>query len=288
MTNPRRTVRVMLACLLLACVAFPTPASASNTVWFIAHEYVPFYVKEPLPNKGLQGMGRGFVIDIVQAAYDAVGVEAKFDFEPIPRSIRAMPTDHHVGIIGSRDALHADIRTANVDSVNLGYFHIRLHYFTSTLGNKPTTFDALKDLGGYSVASIRGGPVRLRLQQAGLEVHPYASLEQGAMMLDAGRVDYWAAVGLSARHIVERYLPERLDDLAHMEKALFEGSVDINFSTRHSEYELRSSQFKKGMGIIRRNGTYLSLLESYFGKGNVPDFAFASWGDYESLPMKEQ
>jgi len=74
--------------------------------------------------------------------------------------------------------------------------------------------------------------------------------------------------------MVERYLPDKLADFAYMEKPIFGGSVDVNFKKSHEDYALRKNQLLEGMKIIQKNGRYMKILESYFGKGTVPEYAF--------------
>lgn len=48
----------------------------------------------------------------------------------------------------------------------------------------------------------------------------------------------------------------------------------IVFSKLYPAYETYVAAFRKGLSTIRENGTYHTLFERYYGKGNVPSVVY--------------
>lgn len=216
---------------------------------------------------------------MVQAAFNAVDVELAVNYQPMARSVQSFGEGRFVAHVGSRNVLFVSVPKDQIDSMLLGNYSIFFHYLKSRQPGPAPSYDKLSDLKDYRIASLVGTPTIKILKKAHLKVDSGPNLDSGLMKLMKGRVDLWASVGSTAIYLAERNYPERAGDLAHIEKPIFAGSIDMNFRKDHEEYPLRKQQFSKGMDIIYANGTYMDILESYFGKGLVPAYILSD--DYK-------
>jgi polar amino acid transport system substrate-binding protein len=162
-----------------------------------------------------------------------------------------------------------------VDILSLCTYHNRFNYFKSHIKND-IPYTQLEDLKGYTIGDVIGSHLEGDFTEAGLTVDLAPTLEQGLKKLVSGRIDIWVAVGLTAYFLVETNFPERVDDLAFLEKPAGSGTVDVSFFKAHREYEKMKALYEKGLQIIRENGTYQEILERYFGKGVVFEDALSS------------
>lgn len=274
-TPPSTAPRRLAAVLALVCLLAAWQARAQDTATFMTHDYPPYYSEAALDGLGPDGAGHGFVLDVVAAAYRAVGVEARFVFEPVLRSMHTVTRQGFAGLVGCGPVLRAMEGGEVFESVPISRFRTLFHYFRSHFaGRGVPRCRTLEDLHGYRVTNILGGTTKERLETAGIIAQPTPHLDQGLRMLRSGRVDFWVATGMAARFMVGRDMPEMLPDLAHLDFVLFEGTNDVNFDRRRPDYARLKEQLEKGLRIIRDDGTYLRILESYFGRGEVPAYLF--------------
>ncbi len=247
-------------------------APVGAEVALVAYDYPPYYSARPMEGKGLNNKGHGFVVDIVRAAYGAVGKGVRVAYQPMARSVLSLKSGAYVGHIGSRQVLGLSIEPEDLDSVKLSHYYVFFHYFKSRFKGGLPSHDQLSDLRGYTVASIIGSPAGERLRKEGFRVDFGPELENGMWKLATGRVDFWSAVGLTAQTLVARHLPDRVDGFFAVEGPIFGGSVDLNFNIRHRAYTVRKLAFIEGMERIRKSGTYHRILASYFKGQAIPDY----------------
>ena len=247
-------------------------AAAAEVAEFLAYEYIPFYARNPISDKGLPGMGYGFVVDTVRAAYREVGVHVDVVYQPLARSTISMASGKYLGHIGSREVLKMHLSEDEMDSVQLSRYQIYFHYFKSRFQGVAPRYSRPEDLHNYRIANIIGSPAGKRMSRLGLHVDFAPSLEHGMMKLVTDRVDFWLAVGVTARTMIETHYPEQLADFAHLEPAVFKGRVGVNFAVSHPDYARRKRQFVEGMDRIHGSGLYEKILSTYFGPDQIPEY----------------
>ena len=264
-------LRIAVVALTMVC-ALAATARADDVVRMVAHEYRPFFSERPMPGVGLPGMGRGFCIDVITAAYAAVGVRCSYRFEPLLRSQHSLRSHDYTALVGSTHGPLDEYPGGMLDSVRISGFRLYFHYFKSRFDRVDLRYNGPGDLRGYRIASIQGSPVRKALDAAGLTVETVRTTPHGLKMLEAGNADFWVAVGVSARALVAERLPEKLDDFAAIPAFIYSGDVAVNFDTVHPDYALRRRQLDEGLGIIVKNGLYRRIIKSYFPVGEPPGY----------------
>lgn len=259
---------LVITATILSAFVSKEAAGAKGKVEFVAYNYPPFYSE-----KYIEGKGYGFVSDIVIAAYNAVNFDVIIRYQPIERSIANLKKGLFIAHIGSKEVLFQQIDENNLDIVNISSYCIFFHYFKSHFDNKELNYGNIMELQKYSIGDIRGGCAKAILADAGIPVELTADLEQGIRKLAVRRIDLLVAVGLTANFLVKKYMPERLYDLAYIKKPIDCGSVDLNFLKRHKDYNKMKALYQNGFEIIVKNGTYIRILEKYFG--TIPESAFS-------------
>ena len=267
----RSKLRTVVMALAVAC-ALAATARADDVVHMVAHEYRPFYAERPIPGQGLPGMGRGFCIDVITAAYAAVGVRCSFRFEPLLRSQHSLRSQGYTALVGSTRGRLDEYPEGLLDSVRISGYRLYFHYLKSRFDRVDFPYGSLEDLRGYRIAYTQGSPVRKVLEVAGLTVEPVRKALHGLKMLEAGNVDFWVAVGVSARELVAESLPGKQDDFTAIPTPIYSGDVAVNFDTLHPDYALRRRQLDEGLGIIVENGLYRRIIKSYFPVGEPPGY----------------
>jgi polar amino acid transport system substrate-binding protein len=94
------------------------------------------------------------------------------------------------------------------------------------------------------------------------------TLNQNVKKVHAGRDDMFAATELGGWAIINKYYANEIYNFAASKKPIYHISADIIFA---DDQQYLSEIFKEGLDIIKKNGTYLSIVENYYGSRGVPE-----------------
>jgi len=249
----RLFIALLAASMALSLAA--TSASAAETVSVGAED-------SWAPYSGLvKGELQGMTVDIVRAAYQAVGVTARFEPMPYARCVALTRS-------GVQLACFDTFRTPDTESDFLWHspclFQVEYLIYTHA-DSKHKKRLGVRDLEGQHVALTRGYEYGTEFDRnTKIQRELSSSDESNFRMLLAGRVEYT----VTAKTIADKLFREH-PELAHQFKAV--GSVSRNdvymaFSRRHPDGPREMARFEKGLRIIRENGRLQSIERQWLGR----------------------
>jgi polar amino acid transport system substrate-binding protein len=224
-----------------------------------AFEYPPFQVSERIPGKGF-----GFSIDVAKAAFNAVNIKSEFTFYPMIRSVLIVKNGEFHANIGSIKQFGEAEQTGEVIGVTIASVRFVFYYFPKVHG--PITFEQLSELQGYSIGNVRGSATTGILTKARLEMDWASAIEQNFEKFMGGRFDLCVALELAGDEIIATRYPDRQADVAKIDTPILTVPLSVTFAKSHASL---ADQFKEGLAIIKANGTYADIADTYFGKGSL-------------------
>ena len=210
------------------------------------------------PFSGLvKGQGQGMTVDIVRAAYRAVGIDVKFDFMPYARCVALTRS-------GVQLACFDTFRTPDTESEFLWHspslFNVEYRIY-APIASKQRHL-GVRDLEGQHVAVTRGYEYGAEFDRNSKVLRELSSSDESNFrMLLAGRVAYTITAEVIAKSLFKQH-PE----LAGKFRAV--GSVSRNdvyiaFSRRNPEGPREMARFEKGLRIIRENGRLQAIEQRW-------------------------
>ncbi len=255
------TVSMIAVSFICVAVIYAEIAHAEE-ITLTAFDYPPL-MDESLPGKGL-------FCELVSEAYQSVGYTVSFTFYPLKRSTQYVIDGEALAQLGNEWNFPEDARKQDVQSAPLFYyrvvgFHLRDKFNTMS-------FKTLKDLQGYRLGVILGSAVERLMVNSGLNLHVEAvpTMEQLFKKVYANRNDIGFVVDLSGLASIAKYFPNEQDRWVMTEDAILGIVGQVVFSKKYPEMEKYLNSFNEGVQWIRDNGTYLRVLEKYYGIGKVP------------------
>ena len=250
----RRGLRWLAALALAVCSA----ALQAETVTVAAEDsWYPF--------SGLvKGQGQGMTVDIVRAAYRALGLEVRFNFMPYARCV-AMARS------GAELACFDTFRTPDTESEFLWHspslFNVEYRIY-APIDSKQRHL-GVRDLEGQHVAVTRGYEYGAEFDRNTKVLRELSSSDESNFrMLLAGRVAYTITAEVIAKTLFKQH-PE----LANKFRAV--GSVSRNdvymaFSRRNPDGPREMARFEKGLKIIRENGSLQAIEQRWLQGAGAP------------------
>ena len=171
---------------------------------------------------------------------------------------------------GSSDYLFTDVmqKEDNPSHVEFtGIFSIRGVLVYSKKRYPLLQFNSLEDLKGMLVGVMLGTDVIPRFEAAGLILDKIPNDEANPIKLGLGRIDFWASIDLTALEYLEKIYPERQSEFGQIEHS--RSIVGLKMK-KGSSQEPVFRNFQQGFAMIKKNRTYLKILEEFYGMGKVP------------------
>ncbi len=257
------TLSLITISLMVGTILFAAPVSKKQ-IPLAAFDYPP-YMDESLPEKGL-------FCELVAAAYRSLGYTVSFEFYPGKRATQNVVEGEVLASLGSERNYSEDARKNDVlQSVRVFYFRTVGFYLKDRF--KSISFKTLKDLQGYRIGIIRGASASIlfnKYPELNLDIEEVTTMKQMFKKVYAKRNDLGFTVELSGRMFFAKHYPNEKDRWAMTEDAMQGIFGDVVFSKKYPDGEKYLNIFKNGLQQIRDNGTYLHILEKYYGVGKVP------------------
>jgi polar amino acid transport system substrate-binding protein len=247
----------------LALFFLLTPcAVAENTLQICTFEYPLFMSKEPIPERGY-----GFLIDSTNAALEAVGLEPNYHFFPMKRSIAMATNSKYDAFLGTIAHFPKETRD-QFSSIKMGELRF-IFFYLKDENHTLKTYDKLADLNKYRIGTVRGSSSVTLLKKSGIEPDFARNLEINFNKLLAGRIDLCVALELPATYIISRLSPSQQSRIAKIDKPLMSISVDFIVNRNNPGSASLFKKVKKGLQLIKNNGTYQDIVQRYYGKHEI-------------------
>lgn len=251
-------INVNLLLFLFCALCCPTQATAidQKNVTIVTIDYPPL----------LGGPGT-IMTDIVTSAFQEAGIKVNFNVYPLARVVKVIVTGNAQAALGSRNWFNRAQDKDAVSFVTLYWLNMNLFYLKERFP-KGLVYKQLSDLAAYRIAYIRGGALIPIFAKAKIKPELVATLRQNVKKVYAGRDDMFAATELGGWSAIKKYYPDSINQFSSAEKPIYDMSADIIFAPNQ---QALLQQFNQGLDAIKKNGTYLAIVNKYYDGKKIPD-----------------
>ncbi|WP_439466684.1 substrate-binding periplasmic protein [Roseateles sp. NT4] len=206
-----------------------------------------------------EGRAQGMTVDIVTAAYAAVGIEVQLDLLPYARCMAQTRT-------GALVACFNTTRTALIDGDYLWpakpMFNERFLIYARTDEAQPAAPLRVKDLEGQKVAVTRGYEYGSEFDANPRVLRVVTSHDENNFeLLLRGRARYTLAPDANTRLLLQRR-PEMAGRFKVVGALSYFG-IYTTFSRTHPDSRQALAAFDEGMKLIQANGTFRAIQERW-------------------------
>jgi polar amino acid transport system substrate-binding protein len=227
-----------------------------NKIAVAAFEYPPIY--QDSPEKGLSG-------DLVVAAFKAVGIDVELRFFPVNRMVQVVSSGEAVCGIGGA-ILFSDPAVAGTVTIAAPVqYVVQTFLYDSRKFPQGIKWTNLAELSKYRIGVLGGSGIARFLEKTReLSLESNNVHDGSAKQLQAGRVDLWAIVDLTGVMYMKRLFPAEAAQY-RFTSAYNRGDVSVIFSKKADPDGTYLAKFRKGLAAIKKDGTYMDLMEKYYG-----------------------
>lgn len=248
MTIKRRWRVALLAAWLGGVSAMAT--AASELVLVAEDDWYPYSAEQ-------DGEPVGMAVDIVRAAYEAVGVPVRIKSMPYARCMKLVELGREVGCF---NALQDSSTRGIYQFGRYALFGARQAIYARTPLRRPVTLDDLtgKRVGvtnGYTYGSDVEQNLRMQKERADTDL---SSLRKLAL----GRLDYALVFTLAANHLLKTHA-DTLGGRVYQVGEVTDNLLYVGFSRRHPDAAEAMQQLDRGLTLIQTDGRYQQIVNGW-------------------------
>ena len=256
----RWNILMLITITSVELLGWALSAQAAEKRTILAMEYPP-YESSTLPSDGLAG-------EILDNIFAQMGIEDTFEYQPLKRAINNIVTGENHLFVGNLSFFTEQERE---NLILLPFVNIRMVFFYDTTRYvNAIDFETLEQLKDYRIGILLGGFEKDILMSHQLTVYENPNYEGLFRMLNADRIDLCASLDISGLDMIRRIFPGDEQKFGIVAKPLASIPAGLIMSKNLPGYQSFMVKFQQSFATIKANGTYLSILEKYYGKGNVP------------------
>jgi polar amino acid transport system substrate-binding protein len=221
-----------------------------------ANESPPYWSKR-LPGNGLCG-------EILYALSAAAGMQSKIEFKPLQRLIE---DDSNNDLGNPAFYLPQQEFQAIIPIVvyRAAFYFYRPHY------KEMPSIQGMEDLVGMKIGVLQGTLLdRSYFERKGVKFEQSYSQASLFKKLRLGRLDLVIAIDRVGEHVIQQLFP---DEAAAFVAIPLEHSVSpiaIMLAEQQANGASIAARYRQGLARIIEDGTYLGILERYYGPGKAP------------------
>ncbi|WP_460533094.1 substrate-binding periplasmic protein [Chitinimonas naiadis] len=206
----------------------------------------------------VDGRLQGITIDLVRAAYQAAGIDVRYQIMPYARCMALAKAG---ALVGCFDTL----RNAALEKDYLWHeqpmFHVQYQIYAPIASTEHNLRP--KDLEGQYVAVTHGYEYGPEFDDNARILRVYTPRDENNFrMLIASRVQYTVAMDLNTQALIRK----RPDEFAGKFKIVGQvaaAGVYTVFSRNHPDAPVMLQRFDQGMATIRQNGRYKAIQDEW-------------------------
>jgi len=235
---------------LLFMTMNPSSALAMEKVLLVTNTYEPYVYTE--------GDRPGLFPELITEAFKVVGIEVEYEYIPWKRCEMMVQRGMVLGAFPYADLRQHDFYAWHADPV---WWDRSVFFYKRSRG--AVEYESLEDLRGYRIAGTAGNAYIEPFTQVGLDLDLSTKEVHGILKVFEGRADLFAEEELVGWTLIEKYLPHKRKAFGVTQKAWRKTSLTIMISKAFPGAERLMGCFNRGLGIIRENGVYDSIVEEY-------------------------
>lgn len=228
-----------------------TNTFAKETIILSTINWQP-YTGQDLPNDG-------FFSELVTKSLNQVGYDVEYKYSPWARALKEAKYGEVQGVMVTyktkdREAfLSFPDATWKVSEV-----------FTVLKGSKITYTGELSELKGVQVGMVRGHAAVNKIKSGGIKVQLVSSQDTNIKKLLSGRIDAMLIPKDIFLALLKKVDPAyNPANIVFLEPAHSVHDLYVAFSKKNPNYEKLTSDFNKGLKMIKENGTYNKIIVKY-------------------------
>jgi ABC-type amino acid transport substrate-binding protein len=257
-TFPIKALRMFSAfCIfLLSGISISYCKSFPDSITIAAFEYPQIYQ---------QTSDRGIALDIVYEAFLSADIKAGFEFFPVARMVKNVADGQVVCGIGGTVLFEKPEVTSEIYILDTIQYVLQVFLYDSRKYPKEITFTTLGDMKNYRIGVLFSSGINKYLEkEPTLLLEPNTSHEGSVKQLGLGRIDVWAIVDLTGMWYIQKNYPGEVVFFKYS-KPFMRGDICAAFSKKLDHDSLYAKALKKGLAIIKMNGTYTKIMAKYYG-----------------------
>ncbi len=243
------TKKMMLSFMLIILI-FVSPAVAKDFE-FLTGDWAP-YVSEKMPEGGPTPQ-------IIKAALEAVGHTASFKYVPWSRT--EVMTQKGKSVATFPWSTTGEFEKTCYLSTPLA--HQKMVFFYMKEKHSGWDYTDLEDLKKYKVGGSLGYSYVQIFADAGLEPSYAPDIESSIKKLVHGRIDFLPESLLVGLQTIKDKFPADVENIASSKTPLFTKPLYLMISKAHPDGEELHDAFEKGFAIIKGNGVYTQIMETF-------------------------
>ncbi|WP_027723298.1 substrate-binding periplasmic protein [Maridesulfovibrio zosterae] len=242
--------------------------SSDEIINIASVEYPPIVSMQEIP-----GLGYGMCRDVVTEAFKAVSEDVNFTILPMSRNVWSVVHNKGTICLGSMVWFKRENKDALVDFVEIINLNFVAYYKKKRFPDG-VSYESLKDLRGYSFGNVRGSGSQPTLENANLKIDLVRNIRLNFQKLSVDRMDFAVSLRVTGNYLIPKLFPDNVSEFAYLDKPLLRVALSVIFLRKQKRIK---QKFIKGLSIIAKNGTYLRILDKYYGtagvpEGTIPDF----------------
>jgi len=264
-----KNIRVsMLTVLSLVCFQCTLKA---ETISVIAFSIPPLMGESLYSKDGLQ-------IELLKEIFKVSAIDLDVVMLPRARANFTFEKGEIPLFLGPIETLNEDFRR-HVTAIPLFVTQTVVFYSKSRYPN--FSWKQYSDLKNYVIGVLLGGSVDKLAKANGLKTDPVVTTDQLFKKLNAERNDLVIAADLSGKLSIEKIFPEKVNEFAYDEETPFSTPLaQVIVNNEHIQSTTLIPKMTHGLEVIFTNGTWLNIMEKYYGKGHVPERSIALIKDF--------
>ncbi|MCD1654861.1 transporter substrate-binding domain-containing protein [Treponema zuelzerae] len=266
MQNVERTfIREILTAMLFL---LPFHYLAGQPLTLLAFEYPPIYQNEENP---------GVACEIALAAFKEADIEAVLSFLPVKRMIASLSAGEAHAAIGGRILFKHELTSGTVAPSNTIMHVLQTFIYDTRRFPEGLNYSSLTELSPYRIGVLNGsGIMEFLKKESALTLIPNTIHEGSARQLYHGWIDLWAIVDLTGLAYIRNLYPAENKSFKAYSLPYEIGDITVFFSAKQDPEGILNASFTEGFKKILSNGTYLKILQSYYGEtSSIPEEALA-------------
>lgn len=216
---------------------------------------------------------RGIAIEIIIAAFEAAGMDAHVKLYPLKRRDMLF----YDQAVDAHAPGKISIGEEAAETIVFHYVTLSLTYYTPNLPAE--TNDLLSKAGDLSmlthlpIATLLNSAIAKTMEEYNYKLTYLENPEYILKFVKKGRAAAGTLIDITSLLALREHFSAEEIAQFKLSKEMLSMPGGIAFHKDHPRFSELKGKFTQGLQTIKDNGTYLEILESYYGKHNVPKSA---------------